>query len=139
MKQLSSLVILLIAMTFGMARLQNLNAQPDEKILLNVGDTATVTEFRITLVGVNDDGCGRVIECYWIAYRDATFQVERGGDSSEVTLSLASREDSRRFVKVGEYYLILEEALGYDTEIDTAEFYVTKTLEPYLYEWEKTE
>jgi hypothetical protein len=105
-----------------------------------VGETVVISEFRITLVSVNDDGCGRVIECYWIAYRDATFQVWQGEqDLGEVTLSRASREDSRRFVKMGEYYLILTDAFGYETEIDTAEFYITKTLEPHLYEWEKTQ
>jgi hypothetical protein len=139
MKQLSFLVIFLAAISFGIAQPRDPTAQLDEKIMLNVGDSVSVGDFYITLTSINDDGCGRVIECYWIAYKDAAFQVERGEDSSEITLSLASREDSKRFVKIGEYYLILTEALGYDMEIGTAEFYVTKTLEPYLYEWEKTE
>jgi hypothetical protein len=105
-----------------------------------VGETVVIFELRISLASVNDDGCGRVIECYWIAYRDATFQVwQSEQDLGEMTLSRASREDSQRFVKVGEYYIVLKDALGYETDIDKAEFYVTKTLEPHLYEWEKTQ
>lgn len=53
-------------------------------------------------------------------------------DLGEMTLSRASREDSTPFVQLGEYYLVLKDALGYETDVDTAEFYVTKTLEPYL-------
>jgi hypothetical protein len=140
MKRLSFLVILLAVMTFGVAQPQDLKAHLDEKIVLNVGDTVGVADFDMKLMGVNDDGCGRARECYWIQFRDATFQIWTDGfDFEDITLSLARREDSKRFVKVGEYYLILEEALGYEMEIGSAEFYVTKTLEPYLYEWEKTE
>jgi hypothetical protein len=84
-------------------------------------------------VGVNDEGCGRARECYTVQFRDATFQVWQGEqDLGEMTLSKASREDSTLFVQLGDYYLVLKDALGYETEIDTAEFYVTKTLEPYL-------
>jgi hypothetical protein len=107
--------------------------QLGKAITLEVGETATISELHITLASVNDDGCGRARECYWIAYRDATFQVwQDEEDLGEVTLSRASREDSQQFVQVGEYYIVLKDALGYETEIDTAEFYVTKTLEPYL-------
>lgn len=133
MKQLFFLVLFLAAMNFGFAQPRELTAQLDEKILLNVGDSVGVAEFYITLTSVNDDGCGRARECYWIAYRDATFQILKDHSNFEdITLSLASREDSQRFVKVGEYYLILTEALGYSMEIGSAEFYMTKTLEPYL-------
>jgi hypothetical protein len=146
MKRLFFLVILLAAMTLGQTQSRNLTAQLDEKIVLNVGESIGVADFYINLMGVNDDGCGRARECYWIQFRDATFQIWTDGfDFENITLSLASREDSKRFVKlgevvkIGEYYLILEEALGYEMEIGSAEFYVTTTLEPYLKEWEKTE
>lgn len=126
-------LLLAILSTFALAASKEIQGQLDEAILLEVGDAAVVSDLRITLVSVNDDGCGRARECYWIAYRDATFQVWQGEqDLGEMTLSRASREDSKQFVQVGEYYLVLKNALGYETEVDTAEFYVTKTLEPYL-------
>jgi hypothetical protein len=146
MKQRFFLVTLLATMTFGLPQPRDLTAQLDEKILLNVGDTVSVADFYINLMGVNDDGCGRARECYWIQFRDATFQIWTDGfDFENITLSLASREDSKRFVKlgevvkIGEYYIILEETFGYEMEVGSAEFYVTTTLEPYLKEWEKTE
>jgi hypothetical protein len=145
MKQISFFLMLLTALNFGLAQPLTI-AKLDEKITLNVGESIGVADFYMHLMSVNDDGCGRARECYWIQFRDATFQIwEDGFDFEDVTLSLASREDSKRFVKLGEvvkigkYYLILEEALGYEMEVGSAEFYVTKTLEPYLKEWEKTE
>ncbi len=135
MKRIFSLLILLTVSTFGLAEPREIQGQLDEIILLNVGDTAVVSELRITLVSVNDDGCGRARECVWIQFRDATFQVQQGQrDLGEIALSIASREDSKQFVQVGEYYIILEGALGYETDVDTAEFYVTKTLELYVNE-----
>jgi hypothetical protein len=140
MKPIFFVLLLLTTITFGQTESQNLKAQLDEKIVLNVGESIGVADFYMNLIGVNDDGCGRARECYWIQFRDATFQIwEDGFDFEDITLSLASREDSQRFVKVGEYYIILEEALGYEMEVGSAEFYVSKTLEPYLKEWEKTE
>ncbi|MGL4610096.1 MAG: hypothetical protein ACRCYY_10470 [Trueperaceae bacterium] len=131
MKRLYFLLLAILS-TFVLAESKEIQAQLDEAITLNVGDTATISELRVTLVSVNDDGCGRARECYWIAYRDATFQVWQGEeDLGEIALSTASREDSKRFVRVGEYYIILKDAIGYETDIDTAEFYVTKTLELY--------
>jgi hypothetical protein len=125
------LLVLVILFTFVIA--EEIQGQLDEAILLEVSGTAVVSELRITLVNVNDDGCGRARECYTVQFRDATFQVWQGEeDLGEITLSTASRKDSKQFIEVGEYYIVLEDVLGYETEIDTAEFFVTKTLEPYL-------
>jgi hypothetical protein len=132
MKRFSILVLAILSIV-ALAESKEIQGQLDETILLEVGDTAVVANLRVTLVNVNDDGCGRARECYWIAYRDATFQVWQGEqDLGEITLSRASREDSKPFVQLGEYYIVLKDALGYETDIATAEFYMTKTLEPYL-------
>jgi hypothetical protein len=132
MKYFSILVLALLSIVV-LAESKEIQGKLDEAILLEVSGTAVVSELRITLVNVNDDGCGRARECYWIQFRDATFQVWQGQeDLGEITLSTASREDSQHFVQLGEYYIVLKDALGYETEIDTAEFYVTKTLEPYI-------
>jgi hypothetical protein len=131
MKQIHFLFLAML-LTVVLAEPKEIQGQLDEAILLNVADTAVVSDLRITLVSVNDDGCGRARECYTIQFRDATFQVWQGElDLGEITLSLASREDSKQFVEVGNYYIVLENALGYETNIDTAEFFVTKTLERY--------
>ncbi len=126
-------ILLLLLSTFVFAEPKEILGQLEQSVLLNVGDTATVSDFRITLVSINDDGCGRARECYWIAYRDATFQIWQGDkDLGEITLSKASREDSQAVIQLGDYYLVLEDALGYETDVDTAEFVVTKTPELYL-------
>jgi hypothetical protein len=114
---------------------QEIQGQLDEAILLDVGDTAVVSAFRVTLISVKDDGCGTVRECYWSQYRDATFQVWQGSlDLGEITLSLGSREDSRRFLETDDGFIVLKNVRGYETEISMAEFYVTKTLERYMNE-----
>jgi hypothetical protein len=132
MKQIYFLFLAML-LTLVLAEPKEIQGKLDEAILLEVSGTAVVSELRITLVNVNDDGCGRARECYTVQFRDATFQVWKGQeDLGEITLSTASREDSKPFVQLGEYYIVLKDALGYETEIDTAEFYITKTLEPYL-------
>ena len=127
-------LFLLLLSTFVFAEPKDIEVQLEQPVLLNVGDTATISDFRITLLSVNDDGCGREIECYWIALRDATFQVWQGDeDLGEIILSKASREDSKPFVQLGKYYFVLEDAVGYETDTPTAEFYVSN-IEPYLYQ-----
>jgi hypothetical protein len=114
---------------------QEIQGQLDEAILLNVGNTAVISAFRITLISVKDDGCGTVRECYWSQYRDATFQVWQGQlELGEITLSLASREDSRRFLETEDGFIVLKNVRGYEIETSTAELYVTKTLERYANE-----
>lgn len=76
MKQIHILVLAILS-TFVLAEPKEIQGQLDEAILLEVGDITVVSGLRITLVNVNDDGCGRARECYWIAYRDATFQFGR--------------------------------------------------------------
>jgi hypothetical protein len=132
MKQIYLLLLGMLIFTFGFAQ-QEIQGQLDEATLLIVGDTAIVSEFRITLISVKDDGCGIVRECYWSQYRDATFQVWQGQlEMGEMTLSLASREDSRRFLETDDGFIVLKNVRGYEIEISTAEFYVTKTLGRYV-------
>ncbi len=132
MKRLLALLALMFSL-ITLAESKEVQGQPEEKLLLTVGDTAIIAGFRITLESVNDDGCGRARECYWIQFRDATFHIwQRDKDWGEITLSRASREDSKPFVQLGDYYLVLEDALGYETDLDTAEFIVTKTPDLYL-------
>ena len=127
---LTLLAVMFSIITF--AESKEIQGKLEETLLLSAGETAIITDFRITLVSVNDDGCGRARECYWIAYRDATFQVWQGDeDLGQITLSKASREDSRLFARVGGYYLVLKDALGYDTELATATFYLSN-VEPYI-------
>jgi hypothetical protein len=132
MKPLLTLFVLMCC-SFLFAQPRDIQSQLDASIALNVGDTAITSGFRITLLHVNDDGCGRVRECYWIAYRDATFEVwQSENNMGEVTLSRASREDSQPWIQIGEFYLILKDALDYETDIQSAEFYITHRLENYL-------
>jgi hypothetical protein len=132
MKRFSMLVLTTLSI-FALAESKEVQGNLDEVILLEVGDIAVISDFRITLVSVNDDGCGRARECVWIQFNDAIFQVWQGEqDLGEIALSTTSRENSQRFVQLGDYYIVLKNTLGYETDIDTAEFYVTKTLERYV-------
>jgi hypothetical protein len=129
MKRIYFLVLVLSVFTFGFAEPRVIQGKLDETLLLSVGDTAVVSELRITLVSVNDDGCGTKRECYWSQYSDATFQIWWGQfDLGETTLSLASREDSQKSVRVGDWYVVLNNVDGYETETPTASLKVTKTL-----------
>jgi hypothetical protein len=129
MKRIYFLLSVLSVFTFGFAEPREIPGQLDETLLLHVEDTAVVSELRITLVSVNDDGCGTKRECYWSQFRDATVQVWWGHiDLGEMTLSLGSREDSQKFVRVGDWYVVLDNVDGYETKTPTASLKVTKTL-----------
>jgi hypothetical protein len=121
-------VFLLTLSTLVLAQPREFQRKLEESISLTIGDKAMIEGIRIELLHINDDGCGRDIECYWIAYRDATFQVwQDDQDLGEITLSKASRDDSIAYIQLGDYYLILEDAIGYATEVDTATFFISRS------------
>ena len=121
-------IFLLALSTLVFAQPREMQRKLEESISLVIGDNAVIENLSIELLHINDDGCGRDIECYWIAYRDATFQVWQGDKNlGEITLSKASREDSIPYIQLGEYYLILEDAIGYATEIDSATIYISRS------------
>jgi hypothetical protein len=128
------LFLLLTVISFGVAEPQEIQGQLNETIVLKVGDTAIIEEFRITLVSVEDDGCGTKRECYWSQFRDAAFHVWQGDkDLGETTLSRGSREDSIMSVQIGEWYLVLDTVDGYEVETPSATFKVTDTALSYTY------
>lgn len=130
MKRFSILLAMSAIACFVFAEPREIRAQPDEKILLSIEDTALVAGFRIKLMNVHDDGCGTKRECYWSQYCDATFHIwQNNKDLGEITLSRASREDSRMSARMGEWYMLLYGVDGYEVETPTATFKITKTLD----------
>ena len=128
MKRIYFFLLALSVFTFSFAESTEIQGNLGETIVLNVGDTAVISELRIMLVSVNDDGCGTKRECYWSQFRDATFQVWQGGkDLGEITVSRGSRKDSIMSARVGEWYLVLDTVDGYEVETPSATFKVIDT------------
>lgn len=128
MKRVSFLLSVLSVVTFSFAQPGEVQGKLNETLVLNVAETAVIAGLRITLVSVNDDGCGTKRECYWSQFRDATFHVWQGDkDLGELTLSRGSREDSIMSAQVSEWYLVLDTVDGYEVETPSATFKVTDT------------